>query len=227
MNVAIVVAAGKGSRAGGGRAKQFRELKGIPIIIHTLGRFERCAEVGEVVAVVPEGSEAETEALAAAHRLCKLARVVRGGATRTESVWRGLGAVNPRAEVVAVHDGVRPFVTPEEIGRCVREAAASGAAILAAPVVDTIKESDADSRTVARTLERRRLWRALTPQCFRVPLLRRALEVAMEEGSDATDCSSLVERLGAPVRVVEGSPDNIKITTPQDFALAEILMSRR
>ena len=223
MNVAIVVAAGRGSRAGAGRAKQFREIKGIPIIVRTLSRFEACASIGEVVAVVPDGGEAETAALAAAHGLSKLARVVAGGETRTESVRRGLDAAGPSAEVVAVHDGVRPFVTPGEIERVVREAGLAGAAILAAPVVDTVKESGADS-LVARTLDRTRLWRALTPQCFRADLLRRALDLAERLGLDATDCSSLVERLGAPVRIVEGSPDNIKITTPHDFALAEILL---
>jgi 2-C-methyl-D-erythritol 4-phosphate cytidylyltransferase len=226
MNVAIVVAAGKGSRAGGGRAKQFRELKGIPIIIHTLGRFERCAAVGEVVAVVPAGEEAETLALAAAHGVDKLARVVAGGATRTESVWRGLGAVNAAARVVAVHDGVRPFVSPEDIERVVGEAERAGAAILAVPAVDTLKEAGEDA-CVARTLDRSRVWRALTPQCFRADLLRRALERAVEDGADATDCSTFVERLGVPVRIVEGSPDNIKITTPQDFALAEIILSNQ
>lgn len=227
MNVAIVVAAGRGSRAGAGRAKQFREIKGIPIIIRTLSRFEACDDVGHVVAVVPAGEEAETLALARAHGLSKLSSVVAGGATRTESVSRGLDAGGPAAtEVVAVHDGVRPLVTPEEIGRVVREAGRTGAAILAVRAVDTIKEAGEDSR-VARTLDRTRLWRALTPQCFRAELLRRALGLAEREGLDATDCSSLVERLGAPVRIVEGSPDNIKITTPHDFALAEIILSNQ
>ncbi|HEV2860696.1 MAG TPA: 2-C-methyl-D-erythritol 4-phosphate cytidylyltransferase [Pyrinomonadaceae bacterium] len=226
MNVAIVVAAGSGSRAGAGRAKQFREIKGIPIIIRTLSRFEACDAVGHVVAVVPAGEEAETLALARAHGLSKLSGVVAGGATRTESVRFGLDAAPRGAEVVAVHDGVRPFVTPEEIGRVVGEAGRTGAAILAVRAVDTIKEAGDDSR-VARTLDRTRLWRALTPQCFRAELLRRALDSAAREGLDATDCSSLVERLGAPVRIVEGSPDNIKITTPHDFALAEILLSNQ
>jgi 2-C-methyl-D-erythritol 4-phosphate cytidylyltransferase len=126
-------------------------------------------------------------------------------------------------EVVAVHDGVRPFVTPEEIDRTVREARANGAAILAAPVTDTIKETD--GARVLRTLERARLWRAQTPQCFRHELLRRAYELALASGLDATDDSALVERLGVAVSIVEGGEHNIKITTPQDFAVAEILLS--
>ena len=223
MNVAIIAAAGQGTRAGGGRAKQFREISGTPIIIHTLRRFEQCSSIGEVTVVVPAGGQAELLALAARHGLRKLARVVAGGATRTESIWRGLQTVRAAtAGIVAVHDGVRPFVTPEEIDRTVEEAARSGAAILAAPVVDTIKEVEAGR--VARTPERGRLWRALTPQCFRYELLRRAYERALAEGLEATDDSALVERIGAEVSIVEGDPRNVKITTAQDIALAELLI---
>lgn len=222
MNVAIIAAAGRGERMGGGRAKQFREISGTPIIIHTLSRFEQCASVAEVVAVVPAGAEAELLALAAARGLGKLTRAVAGGATRTDSIRRGLRAVNPSAGVVAVHDAVRPFVTADEIDRVVGEAERSGAAILAARAVDTIKEADGGS--VARTLERSRLWHAQTPQCFGLELLRRAYERALAEGFEGTDDSALVERLGEPVRIVEGGARNIKITSPRDFALAEIMM---
>ena len=223
MNVAIIAAAGRGERMGGGRAKQFLEISGTPIIIHTLSRFEQCASVAEVVAVVPAGAEAELLALAPAHGLTKLVGVVAGGATRTESIRRGLQRVNAAAQVVAVHDAVRPFVTPEEIDRVVGEAETCGAAILAARAVDTIKE--AEGARVARTLERSRLWHAQTPQCFRLDLLRRAYERALAEGLEATDDSALVERLGVAVRIVEGGARNIKITTRQDFALAEIIVS--
>jgi 2-C-methyl-D-erythritol 4-phosphate cytidylyltransferase len=222
MNVAIIAAGGRGERMGGGRAKQFREISGTPIIIHTLRRFEECAGVAEAVAVVPAGSESELLALAAAHGLKKLRRAVAGGRTRAESVWRGLRAVDPSAGVVAVHDAVRPFVTPEEIDNVVAAAERHGAAILAARAVDTIKE--AEGARVGRTLERSRLWHAQTPQCFRYALLREAYERALAEGLDATDDSALVERLGASVHIIEGSARNIKITSPQDFALAEIMM---
>jgi 2-C-methyl-D-erythritol 4-phosphate cytidylyltransferase len=224
MNVAIVVAAGRGSRVGGAQAKQFREISGIPIIIHTLGRFERCATIDEMVVVLPEGALGEFAAKVSAHGLRKQARAVAGGETRAESVWRGLQTLNEKTtNVVAVHDGVRPFVRPDEIDGVVREADASGAAILAAPAVETIKE--AEEGAVLRTLERKRLWSAQTPQCFRYELLRRAYELALADGLDATDDSALVERLsGVAVRIVEGGAHNIKITTPQDFALAEILL---
>ena len=224
MNFAIVVAAGRGSRAGGGQSKQFREISGIPIIIHTLSRFERCETIDGSVVVLPEGEREAFAALAGRYGLRKVSGAVAGGETRAESVWRGLEALRGLSvEVVAVHDGVRPFVTPEEIDRTVREARASGAAILAVPVTDTIKE--AEGARVLRTLERARLWRAQTPQCFRFELLRRAYELAISSGLDATDDSALVERLGATVRLVEGGEHNIKITTPQDFAVAEILLS--
>lgn len=223
MNVAIIVAAGRGSRAGGVRAKQFREISGIPIIIHTLSRFESCETIQEAVVVVPADARAELSALAAAHGLGKVARAVAGGATRAESVWRGLEALEgASAGVVAVHDGVRPFVTPAEIDRAVREAEEHGAAVLATPAVETVKEVEAGR--VVRTPERSRLWNAQTPQCFRYGLLRRAYEQPGALAAGVTDCSALVERLGATVRVVEGGAHNIKITTPRDFALAEILL---
>ena len=224
MNFAIIVAAGRGSRAGGARAKQFREISGIPIIIHTLARFELCETVGASVVVLPEGEREEFLSLAETHGLRKVSRAVGGGATRAESVWRGLRSLEALgAGVVAVHDGVRPFVTPAEIDRAVRAAEESGAAILAAPAVETVKEVE-DGRVV-RTPERARLWHAQTPQCFRYELLRSAYEQPGALGADVTDCSALVERLGHPVRVVEGGAHNVKITTPRDFAIAEILLS--
>jgi 2-C-methyl-D-erythritol 4-phosphate cytidylyltransferase len=223
MNVAIIAAAGRGTRLGGERAKQFVELAGKPVVIHTLERFERCAEIQEVIVVLPAGEAAEFLAHAGRYGLRKLARVVAGGSTRAESVWCGLQAVRAAtAEIVAVHDGVRPFVTAEEIGRTVRAAQETGAAVLVAPAVDTIKEVEDDC--VVRTLERTRLRRALTPQCFRYELLRRAYEQRPELVAAATDDSTLVEALGATVRTVEGDARNIKITRPEDIALGEILL---
>ncbi|MDX6272449.1 MAG: 2-C-methyl-D-erythritol 4-phosphate cytidylyltransferase [Acidobacteriota bacterium] len=222
MNVAIIVAAGRGTRAGGGEPKQFRALAGVPLIIHTLRQFEACAAIDEIVLVAP-AEEASAHVAAARSELKKVTRVVEGGATRTGSVWRGLESLpGVEIEIVAVHDGVRPFVTPEEIARTVRAAAESGAAVLCAPVVDTIKVCE--EGRVARTLPRESLRRALTPQCFRYELLQRAYEHARAEGVEATDDAALVEMLGAQVAVVEGDARNIKLTRPEDFALAEILL---
>ena len=225
MNIAIIAAAGQGTRMGGKRAKQFLEIAGVPVIIHTLRRFEQCAAIQEVIVVLPAQDAAGFLSLAGKHGLRKLARVVPGGASRAESVWRGLQSVRAAtAEIIAVHDGVRPFVTPDEIERTVRAAQVSGAAILTAPVVETIKEVE-DGRIV-RTLDRTRLQRALTPQCFRYELLRRAFENAPELIANATDDSSLVESLGASVAIIEGDARNIKITRPEDIALAEIILKQ-
>jgi 2-C-methyl-D-erythritol 4-phosphate cytidylyltransferase len=226
MNVAIIAAAGQGKRMGGGRAKQFLELAGTPIIIHTLKRFEQCASIDEVFVVLPAPEAAAFLTLAARYGLRKLSRVVGGGQTRAESVWRALQAVRAAtARIIAVHDGVRPFVTPEEIARTVAQAEATGAAILTAQAVDTIKEIE--NGQVRRTLARAALRHALTPQCFRYTLLRRAYEEAGDlSAADITDDSSLVERLGHSISVVEGDARNIKITRPADIAVAEIIFKQ-
>jgi 2-C-methyl-D-erythritol 4-phosphate cytidylyltransferase len=226
MNVAIVVAAGKGTRLGGRPSKQFLELDGVPVIIHTLRQFERSPEINEVVAVLPAEETQAFLSLAEKFGLSKLQQVVAGGASRAQSVRRGLAAIT-EAEIIAVHDGVRPFVTPAEIDRVVRAAGKTGAAILVAPVTDTIKEISGER--IARTLPRARLRRALTPQCFRYELLKRAYEVLDEieaSGIEVTDESFLVERLGAEIIVVEGGAGNIKITQEEDLALAETLLRR-
>jgi 2-C-methyl-D-erythritol 4-phosphate cytidylyltransferase len=223
MNVAIIAAAGQGTRLGGKVAKQFRELAGVPLIIRTLERFEQCEAIQEVVLVLPAPEAAAFLQLVGKYGLRKVARVVPGGATRGESVWRGLQTVRAAtARVIAVHDGVRPFVTSLEIERTVRAAEMSGAAILTAPVIDTIKEVEGDS--IVRTLERGRLRRALTPQCFRYELLRRAFEQSPELIASATDESSLVEALGARVTIIEGDARNIKITRPEDIELGEMIL---
>lgn len=224
MNVAIVVAAGKGTRLGGERPKQFVELAGIPLIIHTLRQFEAAAEIDQVILVLPADQTAGFQSLITGFELTKCSRTVAGGRTRAQSVALGLAVVD-NAEVVAVHDGVRPFVTPSEIDRAVRAAQETGAAILVAPVSDTLKQI-ADRR-VAATVPRDDLRRALTPQCFRLEILRRAYDrLAQVEaaGVDVTDDSILVERLGVAVTIVEGSAGNIKITAKEDLALAEFLL---
>jgi|SRR5881392_37178 len=223
MNVAIIVAAGQGSRMGGECPKQFRELAGIPIIIHTLRAFEQCEVIQEIIVVLPASESANFLSLAGKYGLRKLSKVVPGGITRSESVFHGLQAVRATtAEVVAIHDGVRPFVSPDEITRTVKAAHEHEAAILVAPVTDTIKEVAHDG--IVRTIERSLLRRALTPQCFRYTLLRRAYEQAEVNDPELTDESLLVERLGVQVAIVEGSPRNIKITTPEDLLVAEALI---
>ena len=223
MNIAIIAAAGTGSRMASERPKQFLQLAGTPIIFHTLKPFELCDNVHEVIVVLPAEESAEFLAAAGKRGLRKLARVVPGGATRADSVKRGLQAIRAAtAEIVAVHDGVRPFVSVEEIENTIDAARRDGAAILAAPATDTIKLIEGE--TIVKTLDRGKLRRALTPQCFRYELLSRAYEQVDVSDPSLTDDSLLVERLGHSVTIVEGSARNIKITTPQDLLLAEALL---
>jgi len=224
MNVAIVVAGGKGVRFGGDRPKQFLEVNGSPIIIHTLRQFERCREIGSVVVVLPAEETAGFQSLIEKFALQKVTRIVAGGATRAQSVKTGLATIE-EAEVVAVHDGVRPLVTPDEIDSVVKAAGESGAAILVAGLADTIK--DVRSNRVVNTLPRVNLRRALTPQCFRLDVLRRAYQQLEQlEGTaiEVTDDSFLVERLGLEVVAIEGSARNIKITKEEDLRIAETIL---
>lgn len=223
MNVAIIAAAGQGTRFGGERAKQFLELAGIPIVIRTLRPFEQCADIHEIIVVLPAQQSAGFLELASKQGLRKLSRVVAGGSSRAESVLRGLQAVRgATAEIVAVHDGVRPFVTPGEISRTIAAAREHGAAVLVANVTDTIKLVQDD--TVVETLDRGVLRRALTPQCFQFSLLRRAFEGVDVSDPELTDESVLVEKLGLAVKAVSGSNRNIKITTREDLLIAEGLL---
>ena len=202
------------------RSKQFLLLAGTPIVVHTLKRFEECESIQEIIVVLPAEESAGFLSMVGKFGLRKLVKVVPGGSTRADSVKRGLMSIRAAtADIVAVHDGVRPFVAVEEIERTVAAARETGAAILVGPVVDTIKEINGDS--VVRTLNRKQLRRALTPQCFRYDLLKRAFENIDVNDPSITDESFLVEKLGERVAIVEGSPANIKITTKQDLLIAE------
>jgi 2-C-methyl-D-erythritol 4-phosphate cytidylyltransferase len=223
MNTAIIAAAGTGSRMASDRPKQFLQLAGTPIICHTLAPFEQCDSIHEVIVVLQSEEAAAFLTLAGKRGLRKLSRVVPGGTTRADSVQRGLMAIRPAtAGLVVVHDGVRPFVTVEEIESVVAVAESNGAAILVAPVTDTIKQVSGNS--IATTLDRTQLRRALTPQCFRYELLRKAFEQADVNDPSLTDESALVEKIGVPVTMIEGNSRNIKITTPQDLLIAEALL---
>jgi 2-C-methyl-D-erythritol 4-phosphate cytidylyltransferase len=223
MNIAIIAAAGAGTRMASDRPKQFLLLAGTPVLIHTLKVFEQCESIQEVIVVLPAEESAGFLSLAGKFGLRKVARVVPGGVTRADSVKRGLAAIRAAtAEIVVVHDGVRPFVTVEEIDATVAAAQIDGAAILVAPVTDTIKQ--VSDQRVERTLDRGVLRRAMTPQCFRYEVLRQAYQAADVTDASLTDESVLLEKIGIPVSVVEGSPRNIKITTADDLAIAEAIL---
>ena len=223
MNIAIIAAAGAGTRMASDRPKQFLLLAGTPVIFHTLKVFEECDSIDEVIVVLPAAESAGFLSLAGKYGVRKVTRVVPGGATRADSVKRGLLAIRAAtAEIVVVHDGVRPFVTVAEIDNTVAAAKSDGAAILVAPVTDTIKE--VSGPRIVRTADRSVLRRALTPQCFRYELLREAYQHADVSDPSLTDESALVEQLGKPVSIVEGSARNIKITTAEDLLIAEAIL---
>jgi 2-C-methyl-D-erythritol 4-phosphate cytidylyltransferase len=222
LNIAIIPAAGIGTRMHADRAKQMLELGGVPLLIHTLSRFEDCEAVDQIILVLQSNLITDVLALISRHNLKKIARVVGGGAERQDSVYRGIQVIKEEvANIVVVHDAVRPFIRPEEIRAVIARAQNTGAALMAMAAVDTIKQ--VKSGRVQRTLDRKRIFHAQTPQAFRYPIIREAYERAYADGFTATDDSQLVERIGHRVSVVEGSPINIKITRPFDLRLAEAI----
>jgi len=215
---AIIAAAGRGRRFGEGD-KLFAPLAGRPLIARTLMAFEVCRAVDRVVLVLAEENLERGCQLVDAASFDKVAVICAGGPRRQDSVRLGLEAL-PECRWVVVHDGARPLVTAALIEAGLVAAAGTGAAIAAVPVADTLKEV-ADNGQIARTLDRRNLWCAQTPQVFERELLREAHRLAQ---GDATDDATLVEALGRRVKVFPGSPRNLKVTTAADLALAQALL---
>lgn len=217
---AIVVAAGASSRMG--VDKLLVPLAGIPVLAHTLNVFQASEAVEEVALVLGQAN------LVAGHRLVeqfgwsKVRHLCAGGARRQDSVWQGLCRLS-HCRWVVIHDGARPFVTDDLINRGIAEAKRWGAAVAAVPIRDTIKVAGPDG-CVGSTPDRATLWSAQTPQVFDYRLLHDAYQTAAD---DVTDDASLVERQGHRVRLYTGSFDNIKITTPEDLELAEVILRRR
>jgi len=223
MNIAIIVAAGSGSRFNSEQPKQFTPLLGKPVILHTLEKFEACFDVDEIVLVLSPSAKVQFETLD--HRITKLRCIALGGETRAHSVKNGLDAANAsETDVIAVHDGARPLVTADEISRTIQTAAEVGAACLVSPVTDTIKEIVGER--ISGTVDRSRLVRALTPQAFRYSILEEAF-VKADLSEAVTDECYLVEQLDYKyeIEAVSGSSRNIKITNPDDITIAEALIS--
>ena len=215
----VIPAGGTGTRLGRRTPKQFLRLGRATILAHTLRHFERHPGVRAIVIAAPTAHVARTRALLGLRAgNCRRVEVVPGGATRQESVWRGLGALPEGLDLVLVHDAVRPFITRALIDAVAGAAAAAGAAVCALPVAETVKR--VRDGVVEATLDRSVLWAVQTPQGFRVDLLREAHDKARRDGAEATDDAMLVERLGHQVRVVPGLPGNVKITTPADLRAA-------
>lgn len=216
---AIIPAAGSGRRMGGGTAKQFLPLRGEPVLVRTVRLFSDCPLVDEIV-IAAADLEA-TRALVG--HIPKVTRIVQGGPERQDSVWAALQAVHSRPRIVAVHDAARPLLPRDVLEGVLRAAADWPAQVVAVPVQDTIKQVGPDGVVVA-TPDRSTLWAVQTPQVFWADVLVRAFRQALAEGFRGTDDASLVERIGVPVRVYPGHPSNIKLTTPTDFRLAELLL---
>jgi len=223
MNVmAVIPAAGRGERMGGELPKQFRTLKDRPVLAHTLLAFERCPDIDGIVVVVPEDYvDFCGVRVVEPYDIRKVLRIVPGGRHRQDSVYEGLKAAEG-AEIVVVHDGVRPLVRPGLISRSVALCRERGAAVVAVPVKETVKLVEGGA--VRKTLPREALWAAQTPQTFRREVLWEAFQRALRDGFYATDEAALVERIGYGVWVVEGEYRNLKITTAEDLYLAEKLL---
>ncbi len=220
----MIVAAGR-SRRTGSIDKLWTPLvdakgRNRPLLAYCVAAFQLCPVVGRIVIVVAEEAIERTQALAEGEGWSKVCAVAPGGDRRQDSVRAGLESLD-RCEWVIVHDGARPMVTPALIEQGLREAEDTGAACCALPVPDTVKESD-DAGRIVRTLDRTRLWLAQTPQTFRYDLL---MEAHAHAKGEATDDAALVEALGVEVRLYQGSPRNLKVTTRDDLALAQALLA--
>jgi 2-C-methyl-D-erythritol 4-phosphate cytidylyltransferase len=220
MTSAVIVAAGKGTRMGPNVDKLFLEVAGRPIVAHTWQRFNDAPAIAEIIVVVRDGMQSAFAELAAQFGLNKTHRFVVGGKERQDSVWNGLAALDPAAEVVAIQDGARPCVTRELIEATIAAARETGAAVAAQRVTDTIKESDGDG-FIQRNVDRSRLWAVQTPQTFRVEVIRRALAAVRERGELVTDDTAACERIHQPVRLVESVAANPKATAPGDLPYLE------
>ena len=233
--IVIIPAAGLGTRMsavlGGrtGKTKQFFELQGTPILIHTLRKFANNGQVDEIVVALRKNETAGFLKQVEREGFKKSIRVVEGGEHRQDSVANALGALDAAPDdIVLVHDAVRPFVDDETIAGVIAAVKKYGAAIAGIPAIDTVKQVDrtADGAVVLATVPRERMVMAQTPQGFRFGLLKKAFDEAGADGFLGTDEASLFERAGGTVHVVMGSPRNLKITSPGDLELAEFFLSQ-
>jgi 2-C-methyl-D-erythritol 4-phosphate cytidylyltransferase len=226
---AILPAAGMGTRMGGETPKQFLELDGSPILLHTLRRLASCDAITEIILASRADEIQRLEESCRQEKFRQAIRVVKGGSSRQESVAAALEHVGADTDFVAVHDAVRPFVTREQVSRVIDEARKCGAAILGIPAMDTVKEVKRgslpeDVALITGTIPRERIVLAQTPQVFHTKLLKEAFARAAADGVNASDEAGLVERLGHDVHVVHGTERNIKITKPSDMELARFYL---
>lgn len=220
----IVLAAGQGKRMKAGKNKQFIELEGKPVIIHTLSVFEADPWCSEIKLVINEREKDIFKELLTQYPMLKVKEMIIGGEERQDSVYNGLTSLQS-AEIVLVHDGARPFISQEVIHDLVEVASKNGAAIVGVPVKDTIKRVS-NAGVVVQTVERSSLWSIQTPQAFRYGILKEAHDKAKTENYLGTDEASLVERINVPVHIVRGEYENFKLTTPEDLILAKAFLQK-
>ena len=220
---AVIVAAGSSLRMGAEVSKQFLEVKGIPVLARTLLAFDQCAAISEIVVVAKAEAVPSVEALCRTYGIRKLNAVVAGGSTRAASAKLGFEAISKSATHVAIHDGARCLITPEDIAKVCHAAWECGAATAAVSVTDTVKLATEDGY-IAQTADRRLVYLAATPQIFSAELYRRALAAG---NTEATDDNQLIEALPHPVKLIACGRDNMKITFPEDVPLAEFYLERR
>ncbi|MBR6513994.1 MAG: 2-C-methyl-D-erythritol 4-phosphate cytidylyltransferase [Clostridia bacterium] len=220
---AIIVAGGSGSRMGGNVTKQMMELDGIPVVVRTILAFEKTPAVKDIIIVAKADEIDIYKEFVKKYSFKKVRRIVKGGDTRQESVLNGFKKIDDDCDFVAIHDGARCLVTPKIIEKVLHEAELHEAASAANPVKDTVKITNKEG-FVLSTPDRATLWAAQTPQIFRADLYRAAAFMALKEGYGATDDNSLVEHLGGKVKMVDCGYRNIKITTPEDIYIAQMLL---
>jgi 2-C-methyl-D-erythritol 4-phosphate cytidylyltransferase len=223
MNYGIIVAAGKSERMGVNVDKAFLTLGTKPLLAHSLAAFERCPDIDGIVLVVRKDRIDSAMALAQMFGCTKLKKVVAGGNTRQLSVQSGMDKLNDDVDIVAVHDGARPLVSPALISDTIVSAKKFGSGVAASKITDTIKSVERGNKVV-KTIDRTKLWAVQTPQTFQVSVLREAFQVVKRKNATVTDEASAVELAGGDVRLVASSLPNIKITTPEDMLVAAALL---
>lgn len=224
---AVIVAAGRSTRMGDIGSKPYIKIDGRPVLSYSLTAFEMSPLIAEILVVVDQKEiEKCRQEVIEPYGFRKVTKIVPGGAIRQESVWRGLQQVSPDTDYVAVHDGARPLLTTSLLEKIVRCAEACGAAVAAVPVKDTIKVAGKDDY-IADTPDRKKLWAVQTPQVFRLDQIVSAYRKAIGAGFTGTDDAMILEFSQIPVKLCPGSYENIKITTPEDLELAEMLLRRR
>lgn len=223
---AIIPAAGHGKRMGTSTPKQYLMLEGKPLLVHTIQKFEACSMVDEIIVVTGEDEvQYCEECIIKPYQLHKVIKIVAGGRERQHSVYNGLKEVNEKVDIVMIHDGARPFISTIDIQKSIEGAKVYQACGVGVPVKDTIKICN-DDGFIINTPKRSELWSIQTPQSFQHSVLKEAYERAWEDNVIGTDDAMLVERIGIPVKIVQGSYENIKITTPEDLLWGEILIKK-